>query len=184
MLSPEQNTAAPPPAQSSGLNFLPAAVTGAGDAVKSLPASTPAPQDAQAAPAEGTAPAGQESPDAQTIQKNLAAHLDQLSDGDKQFLAEHLTPEFVRAIGLINGPEVAQYLNQFADPNKVMVPVPRQVAEQFLAQQKQGQAPQGQPQQAAPSQAPMAPPQAGPQPGMMNPQQATATPPTPGGPAL
>ncbi len=116
------------------------------------------------------------------IAKNLAAHLDQIPDDQKQFLAEHLTPEFVRAIGIINGPEVAEYLGQFADPNKVLVPVPREIAEKFLAEQQQGQsAPQGQPQpapqqgqpnMAPPAQAPMAqPPMAAPPQGMMAPRQ-------------
>ena len=81
------------------------------------------------------------------IAQNLEKHLDTLPENDKMFLAEHLTPEFVRAIGLINGPEVAQYLAQFADPDKVLVPVPRAVAEEHLQQQKASQgAAQSQPQ--------------------------------------
>lgn len=97
------------------------------------------------------------------IVAGLQQHLDQLPDNDKAFLAEHLTNEFVRAIGLINGPEVAGYLAQFVDPNKVMVPVPRDVAEQHLAQQQaKGQAPaqqqtQGQPVPTAPAAPPSAP---------------------------
>lgn len=130
-------------------------------------------------PMEGDMPidgATGESPEAgQDIVQNLEMHLDQLQDQDKAFLAEHLTPEFVRAIGLINGPEVANYLNQFVDPDKVLVPVPREIAEQFMAQQGQqaGAAPQpqGQPmpqpqaQPAGPMPAPM--PQGG---GMMAPK--------------
>ncbi len=93
------------------------------------------------------------------IIKAISRHLDEIPDAAKQFLAEHLTPEFVVAIGIINGPEVAEYLNQFADPNKVMVPVPRQMAEQYMQQQKgqtaapQGSAPQA-PSQPQPQQAP------------------------------
>jgi len=114
----------------------------------------------------GTVGAPVEGDESATIVKNLQAHLDQLQDKDKQFLAEHLTPEFVRAIGLINGPEVAGYLAQFVDEDKVMVPVPRQIAEQYRAEQQGGAQPQGQPQQPIQAQ-----PQAAPQnPGMMAPQ--------------
>lgn len=105
------------------------------------------------------------------IVAGLQQHLDQLPDNDKAFLAEHLTNEFVRAIGLINGPEVAGYLAQFVDPNKVMVPVPRDVAEQHLAQQQaKGQAPAQQQTQGQPvPTAPAAPPSA-PQGGLMSPR--------------
>lgn len=135
--------------------------------MNSLPAQTPNASDQQlqvlgddGAPEDGGAGLVQE----------LEAHLDSLQNNDKAFLAEHLTPEFVRAIGLINGPEVAQYLSQFADPNKVLVPVPRELAEQYLAQAQGQAAPQPQPQQQG-----MAPQAAQPaQGGMMNPQ-ATAT---------
>lgn len=93
--------------------------------------------------------------------EEIEAHLDALPDQDKAFLAEHLTPEFVRAIGLISGSEVAQFLNQFADQSKVLVPVPRQMAEQYLSEQNSQAAPaqpQGQPmapaQPSQPTQAP------------------------------
>lgn len=155
-----------------------------------LPSSTPTDGSANMAPtaapsispADSTVAPAMEDPEAdkQTIITNLTAHLDSLADPDKQFLAEHLTPEFVRAIGLINGPEVAEYLNQFANPNKVLVPVPRQIAEQYLAQQQAEQgkaAPQGQPQSAQggapamapPSQPPVSQAPAAPQAGMMQP---------------
>lgn len=105
------------------------------------------------------------------VVKQLQAHLDQIPDDQKQFLAEHLTNEFVRAIGIINGPEVAGYLAQFVDPNKVMVPVPRDVAEQHLAQQQaKGQTPAQQQTQGQPvPTAPAAPPNA-PQGGLMSPR--------------
>lgn len=83
--------------------------------------------------------------------EEIEAHFDAMSDEDKTFIAEHLTPEFVRAIGLVSGPEVATYLDQFADKDKVLVPVPRQVAEEYLA--KQGTAAQ----QNGPSPAPAQP---------------------------
>jgi hypothetical protein len=109
--------------------------------------------------------------------EEIQAHLDALPDEAKAFLAEHLTPEFVQAIGFISGPEVANYLNKYADPDKVLVPVPRKVAEENLAKmqaQTGGGQPQGQP--SAPPQAtpaPAQPPQGG---GMMAPMQQTATP--------
>ena len=109
-------------------------------------------------------------------EEEIKAHLDSLDDQDKALLAEHLTPEFVKVIGLISGPEVANYLNQFADPAKLLVPVPREMAEEYLRGQGQQGQPQGAPAQPtqgslppqAPAQAaPMQPP-APPQ-GMMSP---------------
>jgi len=132
--------------------------------------ATPAPE-ATATPTMDTLPQGTPSADAPPemgaeagiTPQDVEAHLDGLPDQDKAFLAEHLTPEFVRAIGLISGPEVAQYLNQFADPNKVLVPVPRQLAEQYLAEQGKGQGPaNGQP-QGQPMPQPQAPAQVAPQ---------------------
>lgn len=108
-------------------------------------------------------------------EEEVAAHLDSLPDEAKAFLAEHLTPEFVTAIGLISGEVVAQHLMKYADQDKVLVPVPRKVAEEHLAQMK-GQ-PQGQPQMQAPVQAaPQATPAPAPQGGMMAPMQPPATP--------
>lgn len=103
--------------------------------------------------------------------EEIQAHLDNLPDEAKAFLAEHLTPEFVTAISLISGEKVGQYLMKYADQDKVLVPVPRKVAEENLAAMK-SQASGGQPQQAA-SQAMPAP---APQGGMMAPMQQTATP--------
>jgi hypothetical protein len=132
-----------------------------------LPKQTP--MGAGMTPEEGMPEEGEDT----SIVQNLEAHLDQLPEQDKAFLGEHLTPEFVRAIGLINGPEVAQYLSQFMDPDKVLVPVPRKVAEEYMKAESGQQPPsapqsqpmpQGQP-MPAPKSAPMAPPQ-----GMMTPQ--------------
>ena len=138
--------------------------------VDNLPPTTPtSPASAveESMPVMGDSADMQEgSPD---ITKELEAHLDTLQEQDKAFLAEHLTPEFVRAIGLINGPEVAQYLNQFADQSKVLVPVPREVAEKYLAEQGANQS-ASQPQSPTPS-APVGGSLMTPQ----APQQATAT---------
>jgi hypothetical protein len=100
-------------------------------------------------------------------EEEIAAHLDGLPDEGKAFLAEHLTQEFVTAIGLISGPEVAKYLMKYADPDKVLVPVPRKVAEENLAAMQAQKQPQAAP-QATPSPAPQG--------GMMAPMQPPATP--------
>ena len=97
---------------------------------------------------------GQEGPTPDEIK----AHLDSMADEDKAFLAEHLTPEFIRAISLISGDAVGQYLNQYADQDKVLVPVPRKVAEEHMRQQQGAQAPQQPQQQAMPTPAPQAQP--------------------------
>lgn len=104
-------------------------------------------------------------------EEEIAAHLDNLPDEGKAFLAEHLTPEFVTAIGLISGEAVANHLMKYADQDKVLVPVPRKVAEENLAALK-AQAGGQQPQQAS-AQASLAP---APQGGMMAPMQQPATP--------
>lgn len=100
--------------------------------------------------------------------EEIKAHLDSLPDQDKAFLAEHLTPEFIRAISLISGDAVGQYLNQYADQDKVLVPVPRKVAEEHMKQQQATQAQPAPQQQAMPAPAPQAAPAQG---GMMAPTQ-------------
>lgn len=175
-------------------------VTGEQD-MSPIPAGASTPQASDAKPTDVTNEADMQpgassgSGDASTggdqskqITDALQQHLDGLQQTDKAFLAAHLTPETVHAIGLINGPIVEQYLSQFADQSKVSVPVPRAIAEkmaQQYVQSKQGGQPQGQPQPAAqqnPAQAlpaaPPGPPQAQPQAapqmpqggGMMSPQ--------------
>lgn len=101
--------------------------------------------------------------------EEIEAHMDSLEDSDKAFLAEHMTPEFVRAIALISGPEVGQYLDQFADKEKVLIPVPRQVAEQYLAEQQAKQGSPSAPQGGTPPSPAPAPVQGMPQQGMMTP---------------
>ena len=88
-------------------------------------------------------------PDQQGQTSDIQQRLDALPDHDKAFLAQYLSPEFNYAVGLIAGPDVAQYLNQFSDPNKVLVPVNRQEAAriQQAIQQDKG-SPQGAPQGA------------------------------------
>jgi len=121
------------------------------------------PTDVLADPTTGAPPTEEE----------IANYFNKLPEQDKGYLAAHLTPEFVRAIGIVSGPDVAKYLDQFADKEKVLVPVPRQIAEKFLQEQAQSapqgvpQPPQGAPVAMAPSPIPIAPSQA-PQ-GMMTP---------------
>lgn len=132
--------------------------------------------------AEGAPPEGSPTPD-MSVQSDgmqpegnpqinpVEQKLDALQDQDKAFLAQYLTPEFIYAVGLVSSPETAQYLSQFVDQSKVLVPVDKQYAEQLKAaiQQKQQQdasapQPQGQPQpaqqQGAPTMQPQAPVQA------------------------
>lgn len=118
-----------------------------------LPVSTPTENSPEPAPLDIQ---GNDAP----TPEEIAAHFDSMPDEAKSFLAEHMTPEFVKAIGLIAGQEVAKYLEPMADPSKLLVPVPRQIAEEYLNQQKSD--PQGAPAEqtpGAPAPAPVAPPQ-------------------------
>lgn len=87
----------------------------------------------------------------------IEQQLDALPDQDKAFLAQYLTPEFVYAMGLVN-PDAAQYLSQFVDKSKILVPLNREKAVQLKQQlDQQNSKPQGQPapQQAVPSMTPV-----------------------------
>lgn len=107
------------------------------------PDGGPLPGD-QGAPQGGQNVASQSAAQNDATIQALQTQLQGMSPDDKQFFAAHMTPEVVKVIGLINGPVVAGYLGRFADPNKVLVPVPRQMANQIAAKmQSQGQSPQG-----------------------------------------
>lgn len=168
-----------------------------------IPQGTPLAQPpAGAPPAQGTnepdgmqgmTPTGQQPPQTdgepdmspnnmqdKQVSDALAAHIKSLAPDDQKFLQAHMTPEFVHAMGLINGPVVEQYLDQFADKSKVMVPVPRNVAEGLAQMQtqkmQQGQQPSAsspstQPTPAAPAQTANAAPASTPGGGMMPPGQ-------------
>lgn len=81
--------------------------------------------------------------------EELKAHMDSLPPEEKEFVAAHLTLETARLLGVLTGsPDVAEYFGQLADPNIVLVPVPREKAKQLAQalQQEQAQsqqAPQG-----------------------------------------
>ncbi len=164
MLVPKQNNQVPPNVGSSEPDAMP--ISGSGGVMKP---TAPAPTTGDAATQEPDGMQGQDGAKDE-IQKNLEQHLNNIPDDQKRLLAEYLTPETVRVIGIINGPEVADYLSKFMDPEKVLVPVPRKLAEEHYAQQQSAQ--NGQAQPAMPQQTP-AP--AGNQGIMSPPQQATAT---------
>lgn len=153
------------PAQAAPAGAPPATGTNEPDGMQGMTPTAPAPAQTDGEP--DMSPNG--GPQDAQITDALAAHIKSLQPEDQKFLAAHMTPEFVHAMGLINGPIVEQYLNQFADKDKVMVPVPRQVAE-GLAQQQMEKMKQGQ-QPSAPSQ------------GNAQPTQATPAPAAPAAPA-
>lgn len=136
-----------------------------------MPAQAAAP--AQPMPAEDLSTGGS----AGVVDNGLSTRLDALSDQDKKFLAQYMTPEFVYAMGLVAGPDTANYLKQYADPNKVLVPVSREEAhriQEVVKQQQAGQTGQPGTPQPAPQQGMAAPqPQAQPQ---QQPQAAQAAP--------
>lgn len=157
------------------------------------------PDQSQGSPANigSSEPDGGPIPGQGADNSGLQQKLDGLSMQDKKFLAQYMTPEFNYALGLVAGPEVAQYLNQYTDQNKVLVPVSRQEAARIQDAVKQDQQaknqggqgspqpapaqgmPQGQPQQPAPQMAQSTPSMApaAPQPAPAQPQQAMQLPP-------
>lgn len=160
----EQDVGPPP---QGGRSFIPAdqpAQGGSGE-----PDTGPIPPQGSTPP--NVPQEGSGEPDTGPSDDEIKAHLDSLEEQDKAFLAEHLTPEFVRAISLISGPAVGNYLNKYADQEKVLVPVPRKVAEEHMRQQQGAQAQPAPQQQAQASPAPQAPAQGG----MMSPMQPPAT---------
>lgn len=107
------------------------------------------PMAQEAQPQEGGDPAMQ----------GLIQHLDSLPEQAKAYVAQYLTPETAKWAGYVFGSdEVYQYFNQLADPNITLVPVPKDVAEQAMAQpnSSEGTMPAGQP-SAPPAPMPQAP---------------------------
>lgn len=70
------------------------------------------------------------------LQNQIDQGLNALPDKDKQFVAKMLTPETVHLFSLLFGPQIAQALSKYADPETILVPVPRQ---QFMQQMQGGQ---------------------------------------------
>lgn len=104
----------------------------------------------------------------QDMLAELQSHLDALPKDEKEFVASYLTPETARLLGVLTGSnDVLEYFTRLANPNVVLVPVPRDKAQQFAAAvQGNAQSPQGGPGQPQPQQQQMAqatPPMGGPQ---------------------
>ncbi len=137
------------------------------DGAAPIPPAKPVPPEMGTGEPDGIAPGSSPMEDGGITPEMIEAHLDAMPDEDKAFLAEHLTPEFIRAISLISGQEVGNYLNQYVDQNKVLVPVPREVAEQEMGRMKSQQPVPAQPNQGTP--APQAPAAAPSMPGVMAP---------------
>jgi hypothetical protein len=84
--------------------------------------------------------------------EEMESYFNSLPEPAMAYLAEHMTPEIINVIRIVSGQEVGDYLNQFVDNDKVLVPVPRQMAEQYRqqgmaqSQPQQGPAPTPQPQ--------------------------------------
>lgn len=83
----------------------------------------------------------------------IEEHVNTLPPEEQEFLAAHMTPEFARALGVATGSqEVFDFFNARADNSIALVPVPREKAQEFVAQMSGG-APS-----ASPAPAPTPPP--------------------------
>lgn len=80
------------------------------------------------------------------IAAQIEQHMDSLKPVQKAFIAQYLTPELTQIMGMVLGQEAFDYFKQFADPELILVPLPRkQVMEQLQAQQQNsGEAPPAQ----------------------------------------
>lgn len=85
-------------------------------------------------------------------EQELEEHLSALPPEQQEFMAAFMTPEFAQAVGILTGSEeVFSYLSSRADSNRVLLPLPREVAEQLIGQVSPDMA--GQP--TSPEQPPM-----------------------------
>jgi hypothetical protein len=85
-------------------------------------------------------------------EQELEEHLSALPPEQQEFMAAFMTPEFAQAVGILTGSEeVFSYLSSRADSNRVLLPLPREVAEQIIGQLQPEMA--GQP--ASPEQPPV-----------------------------
>ena len=97
-----------------------------------------------------------------SIKKNLESHLDSLGPEQQEFIAAHLTPEIAGVFGLVLGQEAYDFMSQYANPDVVLVPMPRKALQQGKqsaiadpnvptnVMPQEGMAPEQAPQQAAP----------------------------------
>jgi hypothetical protein len=113
---------------------------------------------------------------------DLQKYLDNLSDPQKTLVTSYLTPEIALLLGVFLGPDSFQFLAQYADPTKVLMPQPRAEVEKAMGASNASQpgsssgasqampamAPM-QPQGGAPAamQPPSAPPMQGPSQGLL-----------------
>lgn len=65
-----------------------------------------------------------------SIKKNLESHLDALGPEQQEFIAAHLTPEIAGMFGLVLGQEAYDFMSQYANPEVVLVPMPRSALQQ------------------------------------------------------
>lgn len=70
----------------------------------------------------------------------IDAALSKLPDEQKQFIAVMTTPEVVHYIGILFGPQIADALTKYSDPNTILVPMNRQ---DFMQHMQNGGADQG-----------------------------------------
>ncbi len=97
------------------------------------PQAQPAPQPA---PQGAMAPEGGAAPEVQQVLAGFQEHLASLPQEQAELVSEHMTPEMTQILGIIFGPEVGEFFNQFADPSIILVPVER---EAFMAEVQAGQ---------------------------------------------
>lgn len=129
-----------------------------GQQPQALPQAVPptpqaAPQGQPMAPEAGMS--GEEMGD--NPMEGLIAHMDALPEEAKQFMSQYLTPESAKMFGLILGEEAGKYFMEIANPEMVLVPIPRAEVERVTGGQSAEQTPtdvpnssEGIPSQSAP----------------------------------
>lgn len=99
-------------------------------------------------------------------EQQILERLNALPEDQKGFIAAFMTPEFAQAVGMITGNEqLSQFIQQRADSSRVLLPLPREVAQQLVGQM------QGQQTQPSLEQQPQASPSPPPE-GVMSPRDA------------
>lgn len=89
---------------------------------------------------------GEEELTTDVLKQRLNEQLGAMSEGAKRAVAAHLTPEFAKLVGIITGSQqLADVLDEMANPSIALVPMPREKAQELLAQVQGGTQPQPQP---------------------------------------
>lgn len=91
-----------------------------------LPTEEVAPRELQRVKTKG---------DPQTAQI-IQGRLDELKEDERDFVFSHLTPELAALFGLVFGQEAFDVFNGLADPNLVLVPMPRDQLEASQGEQE------------------------------------------------